>query len=281
LKAQSYQDLLDRIIYRMPGRETRRGGVGVATGEDVVTASGCSGSPDRVRIGPTGFPSDLLSFWTDVHIVTAAPIRLGLRQRETSPLSVASGGAEYRQLQAGAQAGRLVERGSRMNRYQLAKLVSWANCLHTRKRLQKVVYLLQAAGCPLEAEFSLHHYGPYSEELARLTDEMVRQALLDECSSDNMMGKQYTYTLSPAAEQQITELEGTDLGRGWAAELARFEPTAKELLVADLKQLEYASTIVYFHNQGCDWPTAVEKAVTFKKTPAVKNALPLAQKVAS
>src|SRR5713226_2600892 len=37
---------------------------------------------------------------------------------------------------------------ARMTRYQLAKLVQWAGTLRTRKRMQKVVYLLQLAGCP-------------------------------------------------------------------------------------------------------------------------------------
>lgn len=166
-----------------------------------------------------------------------------------------------------------------MNRYQLAKLVSWANCLHTRKRLQKVVYLLQAAGCPLEVDYTLLHYGPYSEELARLTDEMVRHALLDEQAHDNSMGKQYSYRVSEAAQKEITQLEATGQGQRWAGELAPFEAKAKEFLAADLKQLEYASTIVYFRRQGCDWETAVEKASTFKNTPTVKNALPLAKKV--
>lgn len=55
-----------------------------------------------------------------------------------------------------------------MTRYQLAKLVEWAGELRSRKRLQKVVYLLQAAGAPIEAEFTLHHYGPYSFDVAQL-----------------------------------------------------------------------------------------------------------------
>ena len=62
-----------------------------------------------------------------------------------------------------------------MTRYQLAKLVEWAGTLNSRKRLQKVVFMLQAAGCPLQAEFYLNHYGTYSlEDVTRLTDEMVR-----------------------------------------------------------------------------------------------------------
>lgn len=166
-----------------------------------------------------------------------------------------------------------------MNRYQLAKLVSWAKRLHTRKRLQKVVYLLQAAGCPLATEYSLHLYGPYSEELARLTDEMTRQALLEEQSSENGRGTQYSYTLSPVAVKQIADLERTDRGREWAAELSPFADRAESLFAEDLKRLEFASTIVFFRRQGNDWPQAVEKAAAFKRTPAVKDALPLAQSV--
>jgi len=164
-----------------------------------------------------------------------------------------------------------------MTRYQLAKLVGWADTLRSRKRLQKVVYLLQASGCPLATEFSLHHYGPYSEELARLTDEMVRQSFLAEQSTDNQVGRQYIYRLAPTVPQQIGEIEATGEGRQWASELAPFEERAKQLLREDLKQLEYASTIVFFRRQGVDWATAVEKAEQFKRTGAVRDALPLAQ----
>lgn len=166
-----------------------------------------------------------------------------------------------------------------MNRYQLAKLVSWADRLQTRKRLQKVVYLLQAAGCPLQADFTLHHYGPYSEGLARLTDEMVRSSLLIEKVADNGIGTQYSYSLPDSTRQQVHDLEGSEQGHRWSAELSHFESLAKELLLADLKQLEYASTIIYFRKQGFEWDTAVEKATTFKNTSAVMNALPLAKRV--
>lgn len=166
-----------------------------------------------------------------------------------------------------------------MTRYQVAKIISWAGSLQARKRLQKVVYLLQSAGCPLVAEYSLHHYGPYSEELARLTDEMVRQSLLVEQSSEHSQGQQFSYRLSPTAAAAITDLEATASGRVWALELAAFEVRAKSLLAEDLRQLEYASTIVYFRNQGSDWVGAVAKAAVFKRTEAVSKALPLAREV--
>jgi uncharacterized protein YwgA len=164
-----------------------------------------------------------------------------------------------------------------MTRYQLAKLVLWAGTLNTRKRLQKVAFMLQAAGCPLEAGFILHYYGPYSEDVARLTDEMVRLKLLEEIPSPVSNGTQFSYRLPEEIARQLRELEASDRGAVWEAQLAPFEDKAKVLLQTDLKELEYASTILYFRCQGKDWDTAVEKACQFKNTPAVRSALGLAQ----
>jgi len=83
-----------------------------------------------------------------------------------------------------------------MDSYQLAKIVQWVGTLHTRKRLQKVVYLLQAAKCPLDADFFLHHYGPYSNDVARLTDTLVGQQLLIEKEEEAGVGKKFEYELS-------------------------------------------------------------------------------------
>ena len=97
-----------------------------------------------------------------------------------------------------------------MNRYQLAKIVDWAGLLRSRKRMQKVVYLLQVAGCPLQADYILHHYGPYSQEVARLTDEMVRSALLDETSEATTVGEQYAYRLPEATRKKLEDAERSD-----------------------------------------------------------------------
>ena len=164
-----------------------------------------------------------------------------------------------------------------MTRYQLAKLIQWAETLKTRKRLQKVVFLLQAAGCPFDAEFYLHHYGPYSEEVARLTDEMTRKGLLEETAETAPGGSKYSYRLEAAALQQLIDLEQTEEGKSWAEQMAVYEAKAKKLLQQDVKDLEYASTILYFRVQGEAWDEAVEKAAQFKRTPAVRKALSLAQ----
>ena len=151
-----------------------------------------------------------------------------------------------------------------MNRYQLAKIVDWAGTLETRKRMQKVVYLLQVAGCPLGADYTLHHYGPYSQELARLTDEMVQANLLDEKSNSNAVGQQYSYNLSPAARKSLAEFETTPPGQALASELEAFLADKRWLLAADLRDLEYAATIVFFHKQGHEWPSAIDKMCQFK-----------------
>ena len=170
-----------------------------------------------------------------------------------------------------------------MTRYQLAKIVGWAGTLQTRKRLQKVAYLLQVAGCPLGGEFSLHHYGPYSQEVARLTDETVRAGLLEERTAPNVAGQQYSYMLSEAAGRQVAEFEAGAQGSALARRMAPFEGRARELLGADLRDLEVAATIVFFREQGHDWPVAVEKTCQFKgltaDSPFVKGAEELARRI--
>jgi len=170
-----------------------------------------------------------------------------------------------------------------MNRYQLAKIVDWAGTLDTRKRMQKVVFLLQAAGCPLDAEYTLHHYGPYSQEVARLTDEMVRSGILDENAESNMVGQRFSYCLSEGARKSLSDFERTPRGQAAAKELNQHKDLAHQLFQVDLKDLEYASTAVFSRQQGLDWPEAIEKMCQFKRlaldSPAVKRAEDLARRI--
>jgi uncharacterized protein len=151
-----------------------------------------------------------------------------------------------------------------MTRYQLAKLVEWAGTLNSRKRLQKVVFMLQAAGCPLGADYILHHYGPYSQEVAQLSDEMAHSNLLEEVSEPNRVGLQYSYDLTEHAKEKLAELEATPQGEQMAEQLVPFKKKAKELLKTDLWALEVASTMVYFRQQGHNWPESVERTCKFK-----------------
>jgi uncharacterized protein YwgA len=155
-----------------------------------------------------------------------------------------------------------------MTRYQLAKLVQWAGTLNSRKRLQKVVFLLQASGCPFEADYTLHHYGPYSQDVARLSDEMVQVGLLAESSVPNQVGMQYSYALTQVAATEMVRLEKGPKGKKLAKPLAPFEAKAKELLKTDLLLLEVASTMVYFRKHGHSWSESVERTRKFKNLMA-------------
>lgn len=167
-----------------------------------------------------------------------------------------------------------------MTRYQLAKIVDWAGTLQSRKRMQKVASLLQTNGCPIEADFNLHHYGPYSQEVSRLSDEMVQAKMLEEWSVPNMAGQQYSYKVSDDARHRVAEFEAHPDGSLQARRMAPFEGLARELLRMDLRELEVASTIVFFRNQGHGWPVAVEKTCQFKGLPPGTPFLPKAEELA-
>lgn len=149
-----------------------------------------------------------------------------------------------------------------MNRFQLAKLIDWAETLESRKRMQKVVFMMQAAGCPLQVDFYLHRYGPYASEVASLTDQLVRDGILDETETTNTYGNsQYKYQLSPlgqtAIEKAVSGASGTDA-------ILDYESLAKSLLNESLRNIEVASTIVFYRMASMDWETAKQKAFQFK-----------------
>ena len=122
-----------------------------------------------------------------------------------------------------------------MNRYQLAKIIDWAGTLRSRKRMQKLIFLLQAAGCPLDADYDFHKYGPYSQDVARLTDELTREGLLEEEVVGHPFVEHYSYFLPQKTKPQMTEYEesaNTDPNRPdawtnlphWPASCARPSP---------------------------------------------------------
>jgi uncharacterized protein len=167
-----------------------------------------------------------------------------------------------------------------MTRYQLAKIVQGAGSFRSRKRMQKLVFLLQAAGCPLDAEFSLHRYGPYSHDVAQLTAELVHEGLLTEDRGAHPYGEEYSYQLSEEARRQLAEYEAEPSSSHGVGELARFWPLASKLYSSDLKQLEVASTIAFFRKQGYGWPDSVAKTCAFKQLPADSPLLEASEQLA-
>lgn len=167
-----------------------------------------------------------------------------------------------------------------MTRYELAKLVSMAGRLSTRKRVQKVVHMLQAAGLDFNVDFRLHHYGPYSDEVAGLLTELVREDLLSEECSENFAGKQFEYTLADGVAESLSEFEAQPGGESHAQKFAEYEPLIDRLVKSDLSDLELASTIVFFRQKGHDWSEAKERACSFKRVQLASDKATRAEQLA-
>ena len=173
-----------------------------------------------------------------------------------------------------------------MSKYYLAKLIEMAGTMKTRKRVQKVVYLLQVAGLDLGLNFRLHNFGPYSAEVASLLDDMSSEGILLENRHVNMAGWQSEYGLSDQAKQTLREFDQTARGQELAGELARFEPQIRRLLaVGELWELELGATIAYVYEKEGSWDKAVEAACKFKSVPTdvpkTLQALALAKELAA
>ncbi len=167
-----------------------------------------------------------------------------------------------------------------MIKYQLLKLVDWAGTLRSRKRMQKAVFLLQAAGCPLDVEYGFHQHGPYSSDLAQLTDQLVGLGLLEEQCEPGPTGALYNYRLATKCRKLLHEAEARG-AEPMTAKMAPFQHAARRLFKADVRKLELASTIAYFRIRTGDWAQALEKACRLKaldrSDPLATRAMTLAQ----
>lgn len=159
-----------------------------------------------------------------------------------------------------------------MNRLQLATLLSWAGekGLEGRKRLQKLVFFLQQAGCPLQCQYMLHHYGPYSRDVADACDEMVAAGLIEET-----VGSSYCYKLTPATWNHLADAPDS--------KMELFRELAVSLIHEDIWPLELGSTILYFYMHSHDWDMSLAQACKYKKVDAASRvsqaALVLAKRV--
>ncbi len=161
-----------------------------------------------------------------------------------------------------------------MNRLQLATLLSWADDqgIQGRKRLQKVVYFLQYAGCPLDCRYTLHHFGPYSRDVADACDEMVAAGLIEEHGGPTAASP-YSYKLAPTTRDHLVNTVDDCL--------QQYQTLGTRLINENLWSLELGSTILFFYAHANDWEEALTKACEYKKKnpkdASSQNALSLAK----
>src|SRR5262245_40316360 len=105
-----------------------------------------------------------------------------------------------------------------------------------RTRLQKIAYILEAAGLESGFAFSYKHYGPYSEELANAARAAVLYDLIDEVQDQAAWGGTYS----------IFNLKRN---LDWASDDRRGQ-IAREGANADAVQLELAATALFLKLEG-------------------------------
>jgi uncharacterized protein YwgA len=122
-----------------------------------------------------------------------------------------------------------------------------------RKRLQKIIHLLKLSGADVEADHYLLHYGPFSDEVASTTENLVYQGTLAE--DLEVVGAyktcQYVYRLGEYAPASYP------LGK-------IDEELVAKLGALSTVELEVASTIGFFECMGESREEAVSEAKLLK-----------------
>ncbi len=163
-----------------------------------------------------------------------------------------------------------------MTKYQLAKLILMAGGVESRKRVQKTVHLLQAAGCPLEMDFRLHLFGPYSKDLASLLDRLASNGVVHETED----GKQYNYVFSEKMRESLESFEATPAGEAAKAEMEKYQPLLGTLCEPRPRVLELASTIAFFYQRCRSWAEATAATADYKDESTDSPEITAARKLA-
>lgn len=108
-----------------------------------------------------------------------------------------------------------------------------------RKKLQKIVYLVQQRGGPFFETFQYYLYGPFSEQLANEVEEMKSFGLVHEVEVNAVMGQsKYKYSLSEAGKDLLA-------ASGIDDRFQFFEDLIRELAKKDARQLELLATVLF------------------------------------
>ena len=108
-----------------------------------------------------------------------------------------------------------------------------------RKKLQKMIYIMQASGYPFQEKYQFHIYGPYSEELTLRMEELCNLGFIDEEKEDMSHYVQYIY--------EITD-EGLEFLHQIQPDMPDFTVEAKLLQQESARFLELTATMLYFQD---------------------------------
>ncbi|WP_010531544.1 YwgA family protein [Lentibacillus jeotgali] len=147
------------------------------------------------------------------------------------------------------------------NHARLMQFFSEANDITGRKKLQKMIYILQKCHLPFEEKYQFHFYGPYSEELSLRVQELCNLGFISEEKQSVRNYIQYYYQL-------------TDDGKAFLDQFQLDMPDMSEqidlLKAKSSRFLELVSTMLYF--EGLTMEKLTEKIHTVKPKQKYTNA---------
>lgn len=129
------------------------------------------------------------------------------------------------------------------NHARLMQFFSVANEITGRKKMQKMIYILQKSDVPFEEKFHFHFYGPYSEELTLRIEELYNLGFLDEIKEDKGNYSQYHYTITSEGEAFLNQ---------FAVEMPAISERVALLQNLSSRFLELVATMLYFGDLSFD-----------------------------
>jgi len=106
-----------------------------------------------------------------------------------------------------------------------------------RKKLQKIVFILQKLNYPFQEKFQFHFYGPYSEELTLKIEELCNLSFISEVKENKGGYHQYRYQLTG---------EGEVFLKNYDIHMPELRACAETLDGESSRFLELVSTLLYF-----------------------------------
>jgi uncharacterized protein len=124
---------------------------------------------------------------------------------------------------------------------ELLNLVQNLGEIEGRKKLQKIVYILQTQGYDFPQDFNYFHYGPYSSDVAFQVDRIVSWDLVKETRGADPY-EPYVYTPRETLPAFLAEVK--------AATTAPWKSLARKLNEKDANFLETLATALYLQRDG-------------------------------
>jgi uncharacterized protein len=123
------------------------------------------------------------------------------------------------------------------NHAKIMQFFSMADGVTGRKKLQKMIYILQKCNIPFEEKYHFHVYGPYSEELTLRVEELCNFGFLDEVKEDKSNYFQYNYTITTDGEAFLEQFN---------LDMPSYQNKVDMLKARSSRFLELVSTMLYF-----------------------------------